>query len=73
MDSHLDPLLVLMIDTPHTLHTHIISTSYIYDVFQHLQQWLQVIRMQLQPDICSPRPKSDVLGFSLGSSVSTYD
>jgi hypothetical protein len=45
-------LLVLMIEAPHSLHTHIRSSLYIYNVIQHLLQWLQVIRMQLQPDIC---------------------
>ena len=41
----LDPLLVPMIETPHPVHTHSRSSSYIYKVFHHLQQWLQVIRM----------------------------
>jgi hypothetical protein len=44
-------LLVLMIAVPHSLHTHSRSTLYIYKMFQHLLQWLVVIRMQLQPDI----------------------
>jgi hypothetical protein len=37
-------LLVLMIETPHTLHTQSRSTLYIckYKVFQHLLQWLVV-------------------------------
>ena len=41
-------------------------------MFQHLRQWPVVIRMQLQPDICSMGPKSDdVLGADeAGSSVS---
>ena len=30
MDSHLDPLLVLMIETPLTVHTHSRSSLYIY-------------------------------------------
>jgi hypothetical protein len=47
--SKLDSL--FMIETPHTLHTHSRSTLYIYKVFQHLLQWLVVIRMQLQLDI----------------------
>ena len=60
----------LMIETPHPVHTHSRSSLYIYKVFEHLQQWLRVIRMQLQPE----GPKSDVVhGFALGSSVSTYD
>jgi hypothetical protein len=39
-------LLVLMIEAPHFLHTHIRSSLYINNVIQHLLQWLQVIRMQ---------------------------
>jgi hypothetical protein len=38
-------LLVLTIETPHTLHTHTRSTLYIYNAIQHLLQWLVVIRM----------------------------
>ena len=49
MDSHLDPLLVLMIETPHPVHTHSRSSLYIYKVFEHLQQWLRVIGMSLTP------------------------
>jgi len=36
-------LLVLMIEAPHSLHTHIRSSLYIYKVFQHLELWLVVI------------------------------
>ena len=39
-------LLVLMIEAPHPLHTHSRSTSYIYNVFKHLELWLVVIGMQ---------------------------
>jgi hypothetical protein len=46
-------LLVLMIEGPHSLHTHIMSSLYIYNAICHLLQWLQVIRMLPQPDICS--------------------
>jgi hypothetical protein len=42
-------LLVLMLETPHTLHT--LRRSPLCNEFQHLLQWLVVIRMQLQPDI----------------------
>ena len=35
---------------PHTLHTHRSFSLYIYENFQHLLQWLVVIKMQLQPD-----------------------
>ena len=64
-------LFVLMIETPHTLHTHSRSSLYLYKVFQHLRQCLVVIRMQLQPDICSQGPKSgDVLGVGVGVGVS---
>jgi hypothetical protein len=45
-------LLLRMIKTPHTLHTHSRSSSYIYLVFQHLLLWLVVKRIQPQPDIC---------------------
>jgi hypothetical protein len=45
-------LLVLMIETPHSLHTHSRSSSYMYKVFQHLLQWLVVIRLPPHPDIC---------------------
>jgi hypothetical protein len=54
-------LLGLMIEAPHSLHTHIRSSLYIYNAIQHLLQWLQVIRMQLQPVICSWDPRVDVL------------
>ena len=57
-------LFVLMIETPHTLHTHSRSSLYIYNAIQHLQQWLPVIRMQPHPDICPLRPVS---GFLLGA------
>ena len=80
MDSHLDPLLllmILMIETPHLVHTHSRSSLYIYKVFEHLQKWLRVIRVSLQPKIYALtdlRAKSDVVhGFALGSSVITYD
>ena len=40
-------LLVLMIEAPHSLHTHIRSSSYIiYNAIHHLLQWLQVIMIQ---------------------------
>ena len=38
-------LLVLMIESTHTLHTYTGSTLYIYNAIQHLLQWLEVIRM----------------------------
>ena len=41
----------LMIETPHPVHTHSKSSLYIYKVFQHLLQWLKVIRMQPYPNI----------------------
>ena len=49
----LKSLLVHMIETTHPLHAHIRSSFYMNKVFQHLLQWLVVIRMQLQPDIFS--------------------
>jgi hypothetical protein len=65
---------VLMIETPHPLQTHSMSSLYIYNAIQHLLQRLQVIRMYLQPDMLPHGPKSDVMhGFTLGTSVSAYD
>ena len=61
-------LLVLLIEVPHSLHTHSRSYSihthsrsslYIYNVIQHLRQWLQVIRMPPHPDICYLGAKSE--------------
>ena len=66
-------LLVVMIEVHHTLHTHSRSSSYIYKVFQHLLQFLVVIRMPSHPDICSLRLRVDAVGIALGSAVSTYD
>ena len=40
-------MLVLMIETPHPLHTLISSFLYIYNAIHHLLQWLVAIRMQL--------------------------
>jgi hypothetical protein len=37
---------------PSPVHTHRRSSTYIYNVFQHLLLWSVVIRMQFQPDIC---------------------
>jgi hypothetical protein len=31
------------IETPHTLHTHVRSSSYVYNAIQHLLLWLVVI------------------------------
>ena len=47
----------LMIETPHTLHTHTRSILYIYNAIQHLLQWLVVIRMMPHPDICPLGPE----------------
>jgi hypothetical protein len=44
-------LLVLLIEAPHSLHTHSRSSSYIYSVIQNLLLWLVVIRMQ--PHTCN--------------------
>jgi uncharacterized protein YerC len=43
--------LVLMIEDPHSLHTHRRSSLYIYNAIQHLLQRLQVIRMLPHTDI----------------------
>jgi hypothetical protein len=72
-------LLVLMFESPHSLHTHIRSSLYIYNAIQRLLQWLVVvvISMQFQPDICSMEPESGcprslVLGVKAGFSVGSY-
>jgi hypothetical protein len=44
-----------MIGASHKLHTHVRSTSSIYEVFQHNLLLLPVIRMQPHPDICTGR------------------
>jgi hypothetical protein len=44
-------LLVLMIETPYPFHTHSRSSLYIYIVFQHLLQFLVVIKMPPHPYI----------------------
>jgi hypothetical protein len=62
-------LLVLMIESPHYLHTHIRSSCYIYNAIQHLLQRLVVIRMQPQPDICSLRHLVRRFSWSLTWSV----
>ena len=48
-------MLVVMIEAPHSLHSHANLSSCIYTVFQHLLLRLQVIRMQPLIDICSGR------------------
>jgi hypothetical protein len=52
-------MLVLMIESPHPLHTHISSFLYIYNAIQHLLLWLVVIRMLPHPDTCPLWPKSE--------------
>jgi hypothetical protein len=70
-------LFVLMIETPHPLHTHSRYSLYIYKVFQHLLQWLQVIGMPPHSDISSlwDRGRVDVIGVGGGRwvSVCSYD
>ena len=58
-------LLVHMIETTHPLHAHIRSSFYMYKVFQHLLQWLVVIRMHT--------PKGGGLGCRILSWVLTGD
>ena len=68
-------LLVLMIEGPQSLHTHIMSSLYIYNAICHLLQWLQVIRMLPQPDICSLalglkiKIKTGLVGVAVGSMI----
>ena len=51
-------LLILMIEAPHSLHTHSRSSLYIYNAIQNLTLLLKVIRMQPHPDICSLGPET---------------
>jgi hypothetical protein len=60
-----------MIGAPHALHTHSRSTSYIYNVFQHLLLWLVVIKMQSQHDMLG-LTVTVVVGNSLGFSLGVY-
>jgi hypothetical protein len=62
-------LIVLMIEASHPLHTHTRSSSYIYKVFQHLLQWLVVIRMQHHTDMLGLAVTVVVVGHSLGFSL----
>jgi hypothetical protein len=62
-------LLGLMIKTPHSLHTHRRSSLYIYNAIHHLLQWLVVISMYLQPDICSMKPERECEWMLLGKEV----
>ena len=66
-------LLVFMIENPHSLHTHSRSSSYIYNVIQHLQPWLPVIRMPPHPDICPLGPESGCCWYRRWVTVGTYD
>ena len=50
-------------------HTHSRSTLYMYKVFQHLQQWLVVIRMSPQADIYLSPHSAGAVGESLGFSL----
>jgi len=58
-------MLLLMIETPHPVHTHSRSSLYIYNAIQHLRQWLQVISMPPHPDICYLRPLARRFSLSL--------
>ena len=67
-------LLVLKIETPHPLHTHIRSSLYIYNAIQHLLQRLVVISMPPHPDICPLGPESvkcDEVTLTRGGLVKT--
>ena len=71
-------LLVLMIDTPHPVHTHSRSSLYICNAIQHLLLWLQVLKVITG---CTPcliftlcdLLRVDVVGAEGGLSVGTYD
>jgi hypothetical protein len=58
-----------VIETSHLLHTLIRSSSYIYNVFQHLLMQPVVIRMQPQPEYMLGLTVIAVVGDSLGSSL----
>jgi len=67
-ESHLECTYVctyVMIETPHSIHTHSRSSLYIYNAIQHLRQWLQAISMPPHPDICYLRPESGCCWRSL--------
>jgi hypothetical protein len=67
-------LLVLMIETPHSLHTHSRSSSYIYNAIQHLPQFLVVIRLPTHPYICPLEgPERGCCWYRRWVSVSCYD
>ena len=55
-------LLVLMIQAPHSIHTHSRSSLYMYNAIQHLWKWLPVIRMPPHPEICYLGPESGCRG-----------
>jgi hypothetical protein len=60
-------MLHVMIEAPHSLHTHNRSSSYIYNAIQHLLQLqrLEVIRMPPHTDIRSMGPvRVDVVGVA---------
>ena len=62
-------MLVVMIEAPHSLHSHANLSSCIYTVFQHLLLQLQVMRMQTVIDIERGQigsTRRESLGFSLG-------
>jgi hypothetical protein len=60
-------MLVLMIETPHSLHTLISSFLYIYNAIHYLLLWLQVIRMLPHPDSALWDLRVDVVGVAGGS------
>jgi hypothetical protein len=66
-------LLVLTIEASHPLHTHSRSSLYIYIVFQHLLQWLVVIRMPPLPYIHPLGPDSGCCLYRRWVSVSSYN
>ena len=66
-------LLVLLIEVPHSIHTHSRPSLYMYNAIQHLRQWLQVISMLPHPDICYLRPESGCCWYRRWVSVGSYD
>jgi hypothetical protein len=63
---------IAMIAASHPLHTHIRSSSYIYNAIQHLLHWLQVIRMLPHPYLPSGT-ESGCCWYRRWVSVRSYD
>jgi hypothetical protein len=65
-------LLVLMFESPHSLHTHIRSSLYIYNAIQCLLQWIVVKACSSSLISALWNLRVDVLGVKAGFSVGSY-